>query len=68
MSAKQCAVRDIFTDLAKSGKCFIAFHRELDKAIDELVNNQIKELHTKTCRKMMLFAFFYCVEITYVVQ
>ena len=42
MSAKQCAVRDIFTDLAKSGKCFIAFHRELDEAIDELVNNQIK--------------------------
>ena len=43
MSAKQCAVRDIFTDLAKSGKCFIAFHRELDKAIDKLVNNQIKQ-------------------------
>jgi hypothetical protein len=42
MSAKLQAVRDIFTDLAQNNKCFIAFVKELDPVMEELVNEQLK--------------------------
>lgn len=47
-SAKQQAIQDIKLDLALQGKAFIAFHRVLNKPINDLVNKQIerqKHLH-----------------------
>lgn len=42
MSAKQAAIQDIKQELAIQGKCFLAFRKELNSVMKELVNNQIK--------------------------
>ncbi len=42
MSARKQAIRDIKESLRMQGKCFLAFHRELNPIMDKLVNNQIK--------------------------
>lgn len=48
MTAKEQAIRDIKNDLRQSGKCFLAFHRELNPIMSELVNNQInRQEHLK---------------------
>lgn len=40
MSARQAAEADIKQELERCGKCFIAFHEELDPVIDRLVSIQ----------------------------
>lgn len=42
MSARECAMQDIREDLAKRGKCFIAFHSELNSVMRQLVTEQLK--------------------------
>lgn len=42
MSAKEKAIEDIRESLRVQGKCFLAFHKELNPIMDELVNEQIK--------------------------
>ena len=42
MSAKQVAIQDIKQELSIQGKCFLAFRKELNPVMKELVNNQIK--------------------------
>lgn len=42
MSAKEQAIQDIKDELRRQGKCFIAFHTELNPAIGRLVMQQIK--------------------------
>ena len=42
LTAKQQAIQDIKNDLRSSGKCFIAFRKELNPAINRLVRQQIK--------------------------
>lgn len=39
-SAKQQAIEDIQEYLTVQGKCFLAFHTELDDIMDELVEEQ----------------------------
>lgn len=41
MTAKSQALKDIKDDLRQQGKCFLAFHKELDAIMASLVNNQI---------------------------
>ena len=41
MTAKSQAIKDIKNDLRKQGRCFLAFHKELDAIMASLVNNQI---------------------------
>ena len=40
-TAKQQAILDIKEDLGRQHKCFIAFHRKLNPAIERLVKAQI---------------------------
>ena len=42
MTAKQVAVRDIKNDLRQYAKCFLAFHKELDPVMKQLVKEQLK--------------------------
>lgn len=42
MSAKELATRDIQEELSRQGKCFLAFHSELDPVMDIIVENEIK--------------------------
>ena len=42
MSAKQAAIKDIKESLKKSHKAFIAFHRELDNVMAQLVKEQLR--------------------------
>jgi len=42
MSIREIAIKDIREDLRKEGKSFLAFHRELNPVMNELVKNQIK--------------------------
>ena len=41
-SAKEKAIKDIRESLRVQGKCFLAFHRELNPIMDKLVNEHIK--------------------------
>lgn len=43
MTAKDQAVRDIENDLRLQGRCFMAFHTELDSTMRSLVRGQIRE-------------------------
>jgi len=43
MSTKELAIKDIKDDLAKHGKCFIAFRKELNPTMDLLVKRQIEQ-------------------------
>jgi len=43
MTPKDLAVRDIYNDLSKQGKSFLAFHNELNPAIRKIVSSQIRE-------------------------
>lgn len=43
MSAKQQALKDIKSDLESEGKSFIAFHRELNTPIRNIVNQYLKQ-------------------------
>ena len=42
MSAKQCAIQDIQEDLRIHGKCFLAFRKDLNDVMKQLVNEQLK--------------------------
>ena len=42
MSVQELATRDIQEELSKNGKCFIAFHRELNPIMGKLVSIHIK--------------------------
>lgn len=42
MTAKQQAILDIKEELENTGKAFIAFHKELDAPIQEIVKEQLK--------------------------
>lgn len=42
MTARQQALRDIREDLREQGKCFIAFRKELNPIMKELINDQLK--------------------------
>lgn len=48
MSAKNIAVQDIQKDLEKHGKCFLAFHSELNPVMRRLVREQLREQHSLT--------------------
>ena len=47
MSAKQQAILDIREELQRQGKCFIAFHSELNPAINQLVEEWIEASNKK---------------------
>lgn len=47
MSAKDLAIQDIQKELELNGKCFLAFHTELDPVMKRLVSNQIKAQRRK---------------------
>lgn len=49
MNARECAVQDIREELAKKGKCFIAFHSELNSVMSQLVVEQINA--QELCKK-----------------
>ena len=51
MSAKQAAIKDIKNDLKEYGKCFIAFHHELDEAINGIVKDYLKQQEMLCQRK-----------------
>ena len=42
MSAKQAAIMDIQEELSKKGKCFLAFHEELDPIMEAIVNRELR--------------------------
>lgn len=42
MTAKDKAIEDIKAELAQASKCFLAFHKELNQRIDNLVDSYIK--------------------------
>jgi hypothetical protein len=42
MSAKEQAIEDIKDDLKQQSKCFIAFRKELNKTMRQLVYRQIQ--------------------------
>ena len=42
MSAKESAIKDIKESLQLQGKCFLAFHKELNPIMQQLVRNHIK--------------------------
>ena len=42
MTAKQLAIQDIKDDLKAQGKCFLAFHSELNPIMNKLVTRQIR--------------------------
>jgi len=42
MSVKELATRDIQEELSRQGKCFLAFHSELDSVMDRIVENELK--------------------------
>ena len=42
MSVKELATRDIQEELSRQGKCFLAFHNELDPVMDRIVENELK--------------------------
>lgn len=42
MTAKCLAIRDIKVSLKQQGKCFMAFHSELNPIMDKLVSDQLK--------------------------
>ena len=42
MSVKELATRDIQEELSRQGKCFLAFHSELDPLMDRIVENELK--------------------------
>lgn len=42
MSPKKQAIQDIREELQRNGRCFLAFHSELNPIMRRLVNNQIK--------------------------
>lgn len=42
-SAKAQAVADIMQDLHKNGKAFLAFRKDLNETMDELVNEQLEQ-------------------------
>lgn len=51
MTAKQSAIQDIRDDLRQQGKCFIAFHRELDPIMSYLVSEQIHQQYNLKHKK-----------------
>lgn len=67
MSVRDYAVQDIQDELAKSGKCFIAFHNELNPVMGRLVSSQIEaqkklsglfEPHSKANAQLVASCFF----------
>ena len=42
MSVRELATRDIQEELSRQGKCFLAFHSELDSVMDRIVENELK--------------------------
>lgn len=42
MSVREIATRDIQEELSRQGKCFLAFHSELDSVMDRIVENELK--------------------------
>lgn len=42
MSAREIATKDIQEELSRQGKCFLAFHSELDPVMDRIVENELK--------------------------
>ena len=48
MSAKQQAIMDIQKELSEHGKCFLAFHKQLNPIMNRLVKEHIKaQQHVK---------------------
>lgn len=47
MNAKKQAILDIKEDLKAQGKCFLAFHKELNSTINQIVKNHIKKQEHK---------------------
>lgn len=43
MSPYKQATKDIQAELAKAGKCFMSFRKELNPIMDKIVRNAIKE-------------------------
>lgn len=43
MSAKQAAIQDIKDDLKQQSKSFLAFHKQLNPIMDEIVNTYIQQ-------------------------
>lgn len=41
MSAKEQAIKDIKSDLREQHKSFLAFHKELNPIMNEIVRNQL---------------------------
>lgn len=42
MSVREIATKDIQEELSRQGKCFLAFHSELDPVMDKIVENELK--------------------------
>ena len=42
MSVREIATKDIQEELSRQGKCFLAFHSELDPVMDRIVKNELK--------------------------
>ena len=42
MSVREIATKDIQEELSRQGKCFLAFHSELDSVMDRIVENELK--------------------------
>lgn len=47
MTAKQQALKDIHNDLREQGKAFIAYHRELNQVMRQLVSDHLKQQKKK---------------------
>lgn len=67
MSVRDYAVQDIQDELARNGRCFIAFHNELNPVIGRLVTSHIEsqkklsglfQPHSKANAQLVASCFF----------
>lgn len=52
ITAKESAVQDIMEDLAIQGKSFLAFRRNLDPIMEELVEKELKAQEDRSSSKI----------------